>query len=275
MTALPQPPWAPPAPRRWSVGRIVALVLGICLVLPGLGLLGGGGALLWAERVNRNSQGFLTSATEPFATPGYALTSERVDLATGPDWLPASAALGTVQVSVTGRIGSPVFVGIAPVNDATAYLAGVRRTVIADLGIDSPGRGTLMPGAAPAGPPGDQTFWVSKVSGPGSQQLSWSPAAGDWMLVVMNADASAGVTMQASVGATVPSLGAITWAVLIGGLVVTFLGVLLIVLAARRRAGSPGIPGGGWTVPPPRSGGTSAAWQPPVPAEPAQRDEAG
>jgi hypothetical protein len=247
----------------------VALVLGICLLLPGLGLLGGGGALLWADRVNRNSQGFLTSATEPFATPGYALTSERVDLATGADWLPASVALGKVQVSVTGKIGSPVFVGIAPVNDAAAYLAGVRRTVIADLGLNSPGRGTFVPGAAPAGPPGDQTFWVSKVSGPGSQQLSWSPAAGNWMLVVMNADASAGVTVQAGVGATVPALGTVAWTVLIGGLVVSLIGVLLIALASRRRAGSYGTPTGGWAVPAPRPGGTSTgAWQPPVAAEP-------
>jgi hypothetical protein len=254
------------------VGRIVALVLGICLLLPGLGLLVGGGALLWVEQVDRNGQGFLNSSTESFATPGYALSSERIDLATGADWLPASVALGQVRVDVTGTKGSPIFVGIAPVNAAAAYLAGVRHTVIADLGMNSSGSGTLVSGGAPAGPPGAQTFWVSKASGAGSQQLSWSPEKGNWTLVVMNADASAGVAVQAGVGATVPALGSIAWFVLLTGLVVSLVGVLLIVLASRRRAGSPGIPTGGWTVPPPRSGPTATAWLPPVP-EPARRND--
>jgi hypothetical protein len=251
----------------------VALIVGICLLLPGLGLLAGGGALLWVERADRNGQGFLNSTAESFSSPGYALSSERIDLATGADWLPASVALGKVQVDVTSTNGSPVFVGIAPVDAGAAYLAGVRHTVIADLGLNSSGRGTLVPGAAPAGPPGDQSFWVSKVSGPGSQQLSWSPAQGNWMLIVMNANASAGVAVRAGVGATVPALGTIAWSLLIGGVLISVVGVLLIVLASRRRAGYPGTPTGGWAVPPPRSGGTSTSWQPPVQAEPTRRGE--
>jgi hypothetical protein len=71
----------------------------------------------------------------------------------------------------------------------------------------------------------------------------------------MNADASAGVTVQAGVGATVPALGTLAWAVLIGGLVVSLVAVLLIALASRRRAGSYGTPTGGWAVPAPRPGG--------------------
>lgn len=272
MTALPRPPWTPPKTRRWSVGRIVALVLGICLLLPGLGLLAGGGALLWVEQVDRNGQGFLHSTPESFATPGYALSSERIDLATGADWLPASVALGKVQVDVTGAKGSPIFVGIAPVDAATAYLAGVRHTVITDLGLNSSGSGTLVPGGAPAGPPGAQTFWASQASGAGSQQLTWSPEKGNWTLVVMNADASAVVAVQAGVGATVPALGSIAWFVLILGLVVSLIGVLLIVLASRRRADHPATPTGGWSVPPPRAAPTTTEWLPPVP-EPSRRDD--
>ena len=48
MTATPQPPWTPPpAPASgMSAGRIVALVLGVLLLVPGLALLAGGGAVL-------------------------------------------------------------------------------------------------------------------------------------------------------------------------------------------------------------------------------------
>ena len=93
------------------------------------------------------------------------------------------------------------------------------------------------------------------------------------MLVVMNADGSAGVAVRAGVGATVPALGTIAWSVLIGGVLISAVGVLLIVLASRRRTGYPAPPSGGWIVPPPRSAETSTPWQPPAPAEPTQRAE--
>src|SRR4051812_14386867 len=84
------------------------------------------------------------------------------------------------------------------------------------------------------------------------------------MLVVMNSDASAGASVTARAGATVPALGSISWTVLGIGIVVTLLGVLIIVLAARRRpASAQGYPPAtvagpppGW-VPAPRPGMTT------------------
>ena len=263
MTATPQPAYVSPPPSRWGAGRIIALVLGILLLLPGLGLLLGGGVLLWADNAHRNGDGFLTSADASFTTPGYALSSDHVNLATGADWVPVSAAVGKVQIRVTGTGGSDVFVGIAPVKDATGYLSGVQHSVIKDLGTDTSASGVLVAGNAPSGPPSEQSFWVSQVSGSGPQTLTWSPAQGDWMLVVMNADASAKVAVQASVGATVPALGGIAWGVLIGGVVCTAIAVLLLVLAARRPAayrGGPPAPGAYVqpSAPPPN-------WAPPAP----------
>jgi hypothetical protein len=200
MTASAPPPWSapPPPPRRsWGAGRVVSLVLGILLLLPALGLLGGGGTLLWADWTQRES-GFVVSPHESFASQGYALASERIDLRTDADWLPISATLGTARVEVTGRGSQEVFVGIAPAADASAYLGSVQRTVIRDLGFDQPASQVdQRPGDAPSGPPGDQPFWSAQTSGPGTQALTWDPAAGDWMLVVMNADASAGVVVSA------------------------------------------------------------------------------
>ena len=49
MSADPVPAWTPqPPPARWGPGRVVALVLGLLLLVPALGLLAGGG---YAERV--------------------------------------------------------------------------------------------------------------------------------------------------------------------------------------------------------------------------------
>ena len=51
MTTAPPTYWTPPS--RWGVGRILGVVIGVLLLLPGLGLVVGGGVLLWADQGNR------------------------------------------------------------------------------------------------------------------------------------------------------------------------------------------------------------------------------
>jgi hypothetical protein len=268
MSAIPQAPWGTPPPPRWGAGRIVALVLGVLLLLPGLGLLAGGGVLLWADKAGRGSDGFLMSTGDHFSTPGYALTSERIDIATGADWVPLSASLGTARVEVTG--GDDLFVGVAPMADANAYLKDVERTVVDDLGTGSGAAGqTLVAGGAPSGPPDEQKFWTESVSGSGTQRLDWAPEKGDWMLVVMNADASAGLAVDGRIGATAPALDGLAWGVLITGVCVTVIGLLLVALAIRRRPAGPAGPPYGYPTAPPAAPypGAAPPWTPPVPTD--------
>src|SRR3954451_2937204 len=112
------PPWSPPAPRRRSPARVVAVVLGSLLLLPGIALVAAGGLLLWAHGVHR-TDGFVTSPEDRFTTSTHALVSDRIDLHAGADWLPVSAALGDARVEVTPRGDDEVFIGIASVSDAT------------------------------------------------------------------------------------------------------------------------------------------------------------
>src|SRR4051794_19087567 len=138
MTAVPPPAPVQVPPSHWGAGRVVALVIGVLLLLPGLGLLAGGGALLWADNSHRTSDGYLTSDARTFDTAGFALTSDRVDLSTGANWLPVSSALGTARFQVTGTDpGNDVFIGIARADDVSGYLSGVRRSVVGDLGTTS------------------------------------------------------------------------------------------------------------------------------------------
>jgi hypothetical protein len=131
MAATSPPQWVPPPPppsSSWSAGRVIALVLGIVLLLPGLGLLAGGGLLLWADTGGRSDDGYLTSSSDTFSSQGFALVSDSIDLSTGADWLPISSALGDARIQVTGTDpGADVFIGIAPVADVSAYLNGVGR----------------------------------------------------------------------------------------------------------------------------------------------------
>jgi hypothetical protein len=260
MTAGPTYPTAPPPRARWGAGRVIALVCGIVLLIPGLALALGGGALVVLDHVGRSGN-YLMSSTGSVSGPGYALTSNRIDLTSGTDWFPVSSALGTARADVTARDGSAVFVGIAPAAAASGYLSGVGRTVVDDLGNGGDVKATAtLPGGPPPAPPGQQTFWTAQVSGTGTQQLTWQPTEGDWALVVMNADGSAGVSVQARVGATVPALSGLAWGLLAAGVVLVVVGVLLIVLAARRRA----VPApAGYGMPAPQQ--APPGWSPPQP----------
>lgn len=289
MTATSSGPGAQAPPSRWNPGRIVALVLGILLLLPGLGLLAGGGVLLWADQTRRTDDGYLISSEDSFTSSGYALVSDRVDLSTGADWVPLSAALGDARVQITSTDpGTEVFVGVARAGDSSPYLDGVDRTVVRDFGSGESATDQVdVAGNAPDTPPGAQDIWAAQASGPGTQQLTWRPTDGQWNLVVMNADGSADVSVDATIGATVPALTGLAWGLMAAGLVCLLVGVLLLALAVRRRPsgdrwppyqqGAPGpVPAG-----PPPSGtpppGGPPSWTPPAPtdrttAADAQRD---
>src|SRR4051794_35439076 len=263
MAAMPQPTWNPPPPApRWGPGRVIALVVGIVLLFPALGLLAGGGILLYADGPGRDDDGYLYSSSANFSSDGYAITSASVDLATGADWVPVSSALGTARIQVTADNGSDVFLGIARVADTTQYIGGVERTVVTDLGSDAAPAIRTGTGA-PSTPPGEQDFWVAQSAGSGTQTLTWKPAAGNWTLVVMNADGSANVSVDARVGATVPALTGLAWGLLAAGLFLLLLGVLAIVLAVRRRPAPAQPYGAGAPMPP----GPPPAWSPPAPVD--------
>ncbi|NYJ07305.1 hypothetical protein [Petropleomorpha daqingensis] len=229
MTSISAPPaYTSPAPRRRGAARVVALVLGSLLLLPGIALVAAGGLLLWAHGVHR-SDGFVFSPEDRLSTSTHALFSDRIDLRTGADWLPVSTSIGDARVQVTADDRGAVFVGVARADDVNAYLHGVSRTHVDALGFDSPaGTDDQFPGGAPSGPPADQDFWIARSSGTGTQQVAWPAGDGDWVFVVMNADGSAGVDVDGRIGAEFPALGTVAWTVLIVGAGITVVGVLLV-----------------------------------------------
>ncbi len=94
----------------------------------------------------------------------------------------------------------------------------------------------LHEGAAPTAPPTRKHFWVAHSLGSGTQTLSWSPANGDYRIVVMNADSSAGVHADLAIGARFPHLLVIGIGVLGAGALLLLLGGAGLYAAVRRRA---------------------------------------
>ncbi len=251
-TAPVEPPPAGPPPAnasRWSAGRITAVIVGSLVVLCGLAPAAGGGALVVASSVMRAENGMVTSPTEQFATGSSAILFGPADLG----WLHSGRGdgvgwLGEIQVnaqSVSSDV--PLFVGIAPESDVTRYLSEVRTATVTDISLFpfTAGYGQQA-GSKVATPPAGQSFWVASSSGVGPQTLTWDSTPGRWMLVVMNADGSAGVKADLSVGAELPFVVALGWILLSAGLLLVVIGATVIIVGvagSTGRGSAPQLPG--------------------------------
>ena len=233
-------PVAPTAPQRprWTAGRVVSLVIGSVLVLGGLSTLGGGTALLVADTQGRDAAGFVTTSAQRFTGEGYALVADpmRLRQAAGDADLPG--VIGQVRVRATATSPSGVFVGIGPSAAVQSYLAPVAHSALTPPSATGSSTATRpTAGGPPSTPPEQEPFWVATASGTGGQELLWAPAAGDWTLVVMNADGSRPVVADLSFGATAPGLGA-AWRGLFGlGGGALVLGSLIVALALWSASG--------------------------------------
>ncbi|NNE72239.1 MAG: DUF4389 domain-containing protein [Acidimicrobiales bacterium] len=194
----------------------------------------------------RNDAGFFEERIEGVLTPTAAVTSDDIDLGSGPDpeWI-IDRINATVAFEATSvQSDQAIFVGIGPASDVESYLSGVAHDETRDLD----GRRLVLrrqPGTEAAAPPVDQDFWVASASGVGEQRLEWDVDTGRWIVAVMNADGTEGVAArfqaEFKAGGLLPAaLTLIGLGVL--GLVVTTLAIVAIVGSGRdeRPEGEPG-----------------------------------
>ncbi len=222
---------APPPGRRHPVGSIVAVVVGGLLLLTSIGVLGAGAALTWAHATQRDDDGYFTSDQHHLETLRSAITTEELDLGFDEPRGTDIGDLATIRVRVVGDREEPVFVGIGPSDRVDDYLAGVGRAQIDDISTDPfrvayryTGRGEA------AEPPGDQPFWVARAEGAGPQTIRWPLESGTWTLVVMNADGTSGVSIDAAVGVKASWVGPVGIGLLVGGAALVIAGAALLVV---------------------------------------------
>ncbi len=213
------------------------VVIGALLVLVSLALVFVGGVMTWAHITQRDDEGFFATGAHRFETLTHAITSDRIDLGTdrGRRWFNIGD-LATVRIEVGPVAEHALFVGIGPQDDVEDYLNDVSRARIEDVDFD-PFAVTYEyeTGADTPEPPGEQDFWAASVEGSGPQTLEWELESGRWVVVVMNADGSPGVSVEAAVGAKVDWLLPVGIGLLSGG------GVLLIAAVGLLVAGVVGL----------------------------------
>jgi hypothetical protein len=208
---MPDSPSTTPA-RRFSAGRVAAVIAGSVLALVSLGLLVAGGVSLWANG-QKDDQGYISTRSERFHTPTAALRTDNLNVDLGGTATVLDSDLyGNVRLRATPRAGKDVFVGIARTPDVTRYLRGTAHTTVTDLDYhpfhaDYSASG----GARRAALPAAQRIWAAQAQGRGTQTLTWDVTDGDWSVVVMNADGSPGVDAGVRAGANVPFLDEVAW----------------------------------------------------------------
>lgn len=253
--------------------KIVLIVFGIVILLIGLAVT----ALGVVGLTVGGRSGSIQSGYHSVATPTYAFVSNAQQVRRGQGFELNS---GHATLRVDARNGArPLFVGVGPAQQVTSYLAGSAYATVTDVNFGPFRLHTRQStGSAKPARPGDQSFWVAQASGP-SPSLTWPIASGDYRLVVMNADASAGVQTDARLGLRIPGLFGTALGATIGGGVLTLLGIGLLIwgIAAKRRGPGPGYgqpatygPPGGYPAPGgyPPSGGYPPGGYPPSGGQP-------
>ena len=225
------------------------LILGVVLGLVGAGMLSGGTALAVATAAQGND-GYFSSQTEAFTVDSYAIISPNL---TGRNDFGVPSGVGfdlaTLRLQASNvATDQDVFIGIAPRSYVDEYLADVNHSELREVNT-SPFRVDYLnvPGTQPPAAPADQNFWTASSSGAGTQEIIWKPVAGDWSVVVMNADSSPGVAVNLAAGVRTDLLGPIAVGLLVGGGLLFLIGIVLVVAGAiglgRQLASAPRRPG--------------------------------
>jgi hypothetical protein len=183
---------------RRSVPR---LVFGSLCLLLALALFGGAIAGIVGLENNRDATGYFVTHTHHYQTSSYALSTESLNVGSVTGALETS--LLRLRITATSNnAAKPLFIGIARTEDVARYLASVEHDELRDIKFDpfKIDYGRVGTGA-PASRPSTKSFWQAHASGTGTQTISWPVKSGQWSAVVMNADGSRNVGVDAQLAA--------------------------------------------------------------------------
>jgi hypothetical protein len=153
-----------------------------------LGLITAGTAMVVGRNALRDDVGYVTTTERPVSSSGYAVTVTSVVIDSPTAANVPQRVLGDVRLRVDPAADRAMFVGIGPSAQVERYLDGVARTL---LGSNPPADRDVS-GGPPAVPPEQAPIWAAHSVGIGTQDLVWTPRAGDWSVVLMNADGFGG-----------------------------------------------------------------------------------
>ena len=225
------------------------------MLVPGLGMLMGGGAIALAQAVATDDDGYFNFTLDRIESDGVAVATTDMWLGdvegdASPwvlDWLDLDLRLRVDGANTT----DDVFVGIARTADVERYLAATDHTLVVEVD-NHTALYREIGGTRQIASPLDQQFWTASTSGTGEQELTWEARGGRWSVVVMNTDGSPLVSADVEIGARSGAITPIAITLLVIGGIVTAAAITLIVVGGRsRRSPSNGQPTTNTQLPPP------------------------
>jgi hypothetical protein len=227
------------ATQRRPRAGVVQLVFGSLCLLAALALIGGATTGIVGLETQRDSTGYLTTHQHHYRTSTYALSTESLNVGglTGA----LEAGFFRLRIAATSsEAAKPLFIGIARTNDVRRYLARVEHDELRDINfdpfkVDYRRLGTGTPTALPAA----QGFWQTHASGTGTQTISWPVKKGHWSAVVMNADGSRNIGVDAQLAARLSGAWWIVAGLLALGALSLAGGIMLVRSGAQRQRSQP------------------------------------
>jgi hypothetical protein len=229
----------------WGVEKLLALFFGGVIALAGFGVLMGGVALSSTRGWLTDSNGYINTRSVTLQTETYAIVQQNININIEPTmmWRPTQGDIVTIRINAKSFSPSDeVFIGIASETDAYNYLKDVNYDRLVNMNWGWEGSTNALddptysrhPGTKQPNTPTSMSFWVKSVEGVGSQTLEWAPKAGDYWIVVMNADGSTGVDVTTQLGAKIPFLATISNILIAAGVVTLLIGILIIYFGSLR-----------------------------------------
>jgi hypothetical protein len=231
----------------FGAGQAIAVLLGGFLILISIPILFGGGAVMGVSGVFDQGSGYIGVDNVDFETSTQVLIAKSMDIEgleydsfEGPPrwiWEPQIGDLVKFKIKAESNDNKPVFIGIIEERDALEYFGDVEYDFITDFQMENPSSRPYVTYRKHSGDevtfePTDLNIWVEEVHGYGEQTMVWEPEVGDYWLVIMNEDASAGVDVETGLSVRVPILSSIGRGLFLGGLVSLAFGVAVIYFGA-------------------------------------------
>ncbi|MDJ0923799.1 MAG: hypothetical protein QNJ77_04485 [Acidimicrobiia bacterium] len=220
------------------IGKLLAAVFGVTLVVGSFAMAAVGTIAL----IVPDDEGWISAGPVRMRTEAVGFVGEDIHIDFGDHVGNGRTVIGwdaiPARFEVDSRNGKEIFVGVAAEDDVRTYLDGVAMDRVESLHHDPDL--VHVQGAWSVEPPHSQDFWVATgIDG----ELEWNLDDGNWAVVVLNADGTAGVDVAVSGSAKIPFLE-IIGLVLVGlGLVGMAVGGLLAyygVRAVREPGPTPG-----------------------------------
>jgi hypothetical protein len=216
--------------------RVLLGIFGLTGIVIALPLLFAGGSLIWIDVTQTDANGFLNSTDMNIDVDGFALVAGPTEIETLPDMPSGPVSLGSIAtIRIQAENMDPdkgTFIGVAPTDTLDAYLGGVTYAVVEDTNPDGMFL-TYRTNAAgePLAPPAEQPFWSASATGEGPQEVRWDVQEGNVSFVIMNEDASDGVSVEAEIGARIPLLRPVGEGLVLGAVAALGVGCLFLVMA--------------------------------------------